>query len=102
MSSYQIRMSTYEHINTQALDGLRGLAAVIVLVGHFVNRGFAGIVMTLFYLLSGYSLTLAYGRRETEDETSWINARKFYLNRYIRTAPSFYISNLGESSKNYW
>ena len=50
-------MSSKGHIDTRALDGLRGLAAIHV-------------EMSLFYLLSGYSLALGYGRRKLEDNGS--------------------------------
>ena len=47
--------------------------------------------MTLFYLLSGYTLTLAYGGR---GDWSWADIIGFYWNRVIRIAPSFYLSNI--------
>ena len=80
-------------IDTLALDGLRGLASVHVVVGHFLHTGCPAIEMSLFYLLSGFTLTLAYGRRKTE-ESSCTKTSMFYKNRFARTAPSFYIANL--------
>ena len=86
-------MSSQGQIDTRALDGLRGLAAIHVVVGHFLSSGFPGMEMSLFYLLSGFTLALGYGRRKSEDSGSWTNTLKFYQNRFARTAPSFYLSN---------
>lgn len=88
-------------IDTSALDGLRGLAALHVVVGHLVPNNFLALQpasqMPLFYLLSGFTLALSYGRRKEED-ISFLkkikSALKFYQNRFARTAPSFYLSNL--------
>ena len=53
--------------------------------------------MSLFYLLSGFTLTLSYGRDRGGSTTSWcttlINTLKFYQNRFARIGPSFYLSN---------
>ena len=56
-------------INSDALNGLRGLASLHVLVFHvlFFSKGRINIIgsfeMPLFFLLSGYSLALNYGRK---------------------------------------
>ena len=81
------------HIDTLALDGLRGVAALHVVVGHFMKAGCPAIEMTLFYLLSGYTLTLAYGRMKPGEDAALTDTLKFYQNRFARTAPSFYLSN---------
>ena len=47
--------------------------------------------MTLFYLLSGYTLVLSYGGRNT---WSWSDKGWFCWNRFVRIAPSFYLSNI--------
>ena len=57
-----------------------------------------GMEMSLFYLLSGFTLTLSYGRERAEENTSWISSfiktLKFYQNRFARIGPSFYLSNI--------
>ena len=60
-------MFVERRIDTRALDGLRGIAMLHVIVGHFIGSGCPSVEMTLFYLLSGYSLTLAYGVRRNTD-----------------------------------
>ena len=82
------------HIDTRALDGLRGVAALHVVVGHFVQSGCVALEMTLFYLLSGYTLTLAYGGRKAIVENCWSDILIFYWNRLVRIVPSFYLSNI--------
>ena len=82
------------HIDTRALDGLRGVAALHVVVGHFVQSGCVALEMTLFYLLSGYTLTLAYGGRKGKLENCWSDILIFYWNRLVRIVPSFYLSNI--------
>ena len=80
-----------KRVDTRALDGLRGVAALHVMVGHFVHSGCPALQMTLFYLLSGYTLTLAYGGRSTWSQSDIL---MFYWNRIVRIAPSFYLSNI--------
>ena len=91
---FQKKMFVERDIDTRALDGLRGIAALHVMVGHFLKSGCGALEMTLFYLLSGYSLTLAYGGRTgTEGSVVW-RTLWFYWNRFVRTAPTFYLSNI--------
>ena len=87
-------MSVCRDIDTGALDGLRGLAALHVMLGHFVESGCPGVQMPLFYLLSGYSLTLAYGDKTVTEASVVRQTLCFYRNRFVRTAPSFYLSNV--------
>lgn len=71
------------------LDGVRGIAIVLVLVGHalaphrFGTLAAAGV--TLFFVLSGYLIT---GLLVDEHErTGTINVRRFYWRRFTRLAP---------------
>ena len=90
----RFKMIVERHIDTRALDGLRGIAALHVMVGHFLETGCPAVEMTLFYLLSGYSLALAYGARRNEEGSFVRQTVWFYWNRFVRTAPSFYLSNI--------
>jgi len=85
-------------IDTRALDGLRGVAAVHVMTGHYWGVGCPGVEMSLFFLLSGFSLTLAYGREKEKDDNllikTVINTLKFYQNRIARIGPCHYLSNV--------
>ena len=63
------RMSMLKRkIDTGALDGLRGLAALHVMCGHWTRHWTKqdlqpSLEMPLFYLLSGFTLNLSYGIR---------------------------------------
>ena len=74
-------------LDTVALDGLRGIAAFHVMVGHllssFINIQL-NVVMPVFYLLSGFTLALSYGTTEEEHQPVVTKIRKsvkFYQNR---------------------
>merc|ERR1719319_1317851 len=56
--------------------------------------------MTLFYLRSGFVLTLSYGREEwrattlkADPQEGVFHARSFYWNRAVRIAPLYYLCN---------
>jgi peptidoglycan/LPS O-acetylase OafA/YrhL len=68
------------------LDGLRGIAILIVLLGHFqlVPGGFLGV--DLFFVLSGFLITTLLV--EEWERTKAINLRQFYLRRALRLAPA--------------
>eukprot|EP01045_Picozoa_sp_COSAG04_P019121 COSAG04_NODE_1826_length_5485_cov_2.733569_8_plen_650_part_00 len=82
-------------VDTDALTGLRGLAALHVAVGHFCLFSEIGVdlmggaSMPFFYLLSGFVMTLGYSGG-TEDT---VHRRKFYQNRCARLAPVHYATN---------
>jgi peptidoglycan/LPS O-acetylase OafA/YrhL len=66
-----------------ALDGIRGLAVLMVLVGHggWFNNGWMGV--DLFFVLSGFLIT-GILRRSRNDPFYW---RRFYLKRATRILP---------------
>ena len=78
------------------LDGVRGFAAISVVifhVGHWLNAPLAvnsSLAVDLFFLLSGYVLTLAYQRRLT----TTMSTSRFIAIRLIRLAPLFIIGTL--------
>lgn len=81
-----------EHI--PRLDGFRGLAIVLVIVGHVLLFSFgsggggllAGLGVLLFFVLSGFLITLLLLREF--DATGTINLRAFYLRRAFRILPA--------------
>ena len=120
-------------LDSRALEGIRGLASLHVLFFHYFLCWNGALVcdwkqphaitisgsleIPLFFLLSGFTLSLAYGR------TSWTNfsnplaniycksksaeeagskqenifdSAKFYQNRYARIGPLYYLANLLE------
>ncbi len=90
-------LDTRGHIN--CLDGLRGLAALWVLVGHamllsgwlvpLVSR--PGLAVDLFILLSGFLMVFHYELREqTEPWESPATWTTFWARRFFRIAPLYY------------
>lgn len=84
----------------EALDGLRGLAALWVLVGHaMILTGFAVPLISqpelgvdLFILLSGFLMVFQYQlRSHKEDWTAPATWAQFWVRRYFRIAPLFYV-----------
>lgn len=91
---------TIETSRVPVLDGLRGIAALWVLVGHaalmagvqsrLLNRPDLGV--DLFIILSGFLMVFHYRRREAEEP--WRSPRTwrlFWLRRFLRVAPLYYV-----------
>jgi peptidoglycan/LPS O-acetylase OafA/YrhL len=68
-----------------SLDGLRGIAVLLVLLHHhgFMNAGWMGV--DLFFVLSGYLITSILRRTRT-DKFFW---REFWTKRFTRILPPF-------------
>ena len=128
MEQNGIKKKEPERIDKGALNGLRGLFAFHVMVYHacvFLGDGFhpklnlyANVDMPLFFLLSGFSLTLAYGRtvwdgsslgcsnnsqKVLSNVTSFenfevspkiFNSWEFYMKRLIRILPLQYLGTI--------
>ncbi len=70
-----------------ALDGLRGIAVLIVLVGHgpFANVG-AGPGVIVFFTLSGFLITAIL--LEERRSTGRVSLPRFYARRALRLLPA--------------
>jgi peptidoglycan/LPS O-acetylase OafA/YrhL len=71
------------------LDGLRAIAAFMVVFFHFgvpFVSGGAGVLM--FFVLSGFLITWLLLREN--DEMGTVSLRKFYVRRSLRIFPAFY------------
>ena len=112
-----------------ALNGLRGLFAFHVMAYHALTEGrlngdhnpkidiYANIDMPLFFLLSGFSLSLAYGKtlwngstrhcfgsktsstdgvqlENSSSEPKIFDAWSFYKKRMIRILPLYYLGHI--------
>jgi peptidoglycan/LPS O-acetylase OafA/YrhL len=81
------------------LDLLRALAVTMVLVFHFSNEAsgqmFAGLGqygwmgVDLFFVLSGFLIASQMYRPLANGET--LNLRRFYIRRFLRTLPIFFV-----------
>jgi len=87
----QVREKRYE-----VLDGLRGVAAISVMLMHYsentVNPLFknADIAVDLFFILSGFVLAHAYGARLAGGWSPWL----FMRARIIRLYPLYLLGSL--------
>ncbi|GHH45690.1 acyltransferase family protein [Lentzea cavernae] len=74
-----------------ALDGLRAIAAVLVVFFHYGGpdwlQGWAGVQM--FFVLSGFLITTLMLREERR--TGRISLREFYLRRGFRILPVYFV-----------
>jgi len=90
-------------VNMDSHNGLRGIFAVMVMVFHNFHYAETNInlqgsaVMTLFFLLSGFSLSAVYGKPAVDGgSASWCSPKwgRFYRNRFARVMPAFWAVNL--------
>jgi peptidoglycan/LPS O-acetylase OafA/YrhL len=80
-----------------ALDGLRGIAAISVLLfhlGHWQQQpwlaGNASLAVDFFFTLSGYVLAVAYNSKLAADMSTW----QFFKIRMIRLMPTIVFGTL--------
>jgi len=84
------------------LDGLRALAVVMVLWSHSMpvayqyvlntHIGFIGV--QLFFVLSGFLISgilLDISKRGTSSQTKYFGLRQFYIRRFLRIFPLYYM-----------
>ena len=73
---------------SRALDGLRGIAILVVCLYHWKVPGFVGgyFGVDIFFVLSGYLITsiLLHEYRENGD----ICFKNFYIRRFLRLFPA--------------
>ncbi|CAJ1328202.1 unnamed protein product [Effrenium voratum] len=90
-------------VDTLALTGLRGFAALHVAVGHYASASplhvdlIGGASMSFFYLLSGFVMTLGYAKDLLADDSSNFrdfNKKRFWRNRFARLFPMYMLTNV--------
>ncbi|MFK8242256.1 MULTISPECIES: acyltransferase family protein [unclassified Facklamia] len=85
-----MREKSGKHIKISGLDGLRGIAIILVLLYHFfpnaVKGGYIGV--PLFFILSGYLMARLSKQRW---EVGKFNVRQFYSARFWRIYPSLLV-----------
>ncbi|MEE8508864.1 MAG: acyltransferase family protein, partial [Myxococcota bacterium] len=75
--------------NLDALDGIRGLAVLLVLASHtgaFQLQGHGGVGVWLFFGLSAFLLTMPFAARP-ERAASWPDLRHYFARRLRRILP---------------
>jgi peptidoglycan/LPS O-acetylase OafA/YrhL len=72
-----------------ALDGLRGLAVLLVLVAHFVGILGGSLGVDLFFCLSGFLITTLL--LEEFDHSGRVSLRTFYVRRARRLLPALVV-----------
>ena len=99
-------------VDTTALNGLRGILAMYIVVYHslFFSEATMNILgrvlMTFFFLISGFVTALNDGKRQyaptkcctelctnSQDEAHF-DAKHFWRRRFARTMPLFYLTNI--------
>jgi peptidoglycan/LPS O-acetylase OafA/YrhL len=92
-----------KQIYLPGLNGIRAIAAVIVLIFHidifipafnlkslgYGNTGMAGYGVVLFFVLSGFLIT--YLMMHEKEKFQKINLPKFYIRRILRIWPIYYL-----------
>jgi peptidoglycan/LPS O-acetylase OafA/YrhL len=92
------------HARYDTLDGMRGIAAISVMIFHFTQyhtpRPFnsAGLAVDLFFMLSGFVIAHSYGRRLLEG----MSAGEYVGRRLIRLHPTFVVGILLGAVVLYW
>lgn len=91
-------------VDTLALTGLRGFAALHVAVGHYCSVSplhldlIGGASMSFFYLLSGFVMTLGYAKDLVAGDGNTnlrdFNKRRFWRNRFARLFPMYMLTNI--------
>ncbi|HXU00773.1 MAG TPA: acyltransferase [Polyangia bacterium] len=78
------------HRHYPYLDGLRGLAILLVLVGHAIPGllPLAGTGVMVFFVLSGFLITSILN--EERRHTGTVSLRRFYIRRTLRIFPAYY------------
>jgi peptidoglycan/LPS O-acetylase OafA/YrhL len=78
----------------KAHTGMRGLLAFYIMLFHALSFSVGwnlhgSAVMPVFFLLSGYSLAIVYGK-----QLSRFDVKRYYRNRFARIAPVYYVAML--------
>lgn len=93
MLSGNVDKVTYFH----ALTGLRGLAALLVLISHLDSYGYqspagfgatGALAVAIFFSLSGFLMTYLYINSALTNKAAW----NFLVNRFSRVYPAYFLT----------
>ncbi|KAI8904752.1 acyltransferase 3 [Gorgonomyces haynaldii] len=89
--------------NLIAFDGLRGIGAILITLGHFSTLWADGpfpmigpdylSAVTLFFVISGFTMVVVYDRGISPLE-DWTSKKEFFKKRVGRLVPLYYLSLL--------
>lgn len=77
------------HRQLPSLDGLRAMAAFLVVFYHFGLPVSGGFGVLVFFVLSGFLITWLLLKED--DRHATISVRAFYMRRVLRIFPAFYV-----------
>lgn len=80
----QAKTTTEDKI-IKPLHGLRGVAALTVVIGHFIPGGAAALGVVLFFILSGFLIGKLYIEQSFTGENVW----RYLVARFARVYPLF-------------
>ena len=94
VSATGVRNASSSHSKFAVLDGMRGLAALFVVVGHTgdlwgITFGHSYLSVDLFFILSGFVIAHAYDRKLSSGELTPLDFMKV---RLIRLYPVYFLS----------
>ena len=92
-------------IDTKALTGLRGIVALHIAISHYSGGGLGvdllgGPSLALFYILSGYIMTIGYASKLIHPDVNQrrlakpLDKKRFMVNRIARLFPLYWFTNL--------
>src|ERR1700716_4125662 len=78
------------------LDGLRGIAVLMVVITHFASLStanyhyfYSGLLgVDIFFVLSGFLITSIL--LQEFERTHWISLKRFYARRFLRLMPAYW------------
>ncbi len=86
-----IKMAPQQSHHFSALDGLRGLAALSVVIYHLNGYGHGYLAVDFFFILSGFVIAFSYEKKLVAGSMNFIS---FLQRRLIRLYPLVFISML--------
>lgn len=72
------------------LDGIRGLATLVVIYAHLGLLGFGWVAMESFFVLSGFLITRVLLHDQAVAPSFGVYLKRFYLRRVLRVFPVYY------------
>lgn len=74
----------------KSLDGLRGIAILLVMSFHYELNHFGWMGVQLFFVLSGYLITKILWAEKFREESNFIKLKRFWVRRSLRIFPLYY------------